>query len=88
MRQLGRGRRKREAHTPRPTIHKLHPPPMTTNKPWGKADKAALTQLIIDGYVNIEDVSLPYIDYGHGEFFCHHELHNFRQELPHFLSGI
>ena len=63
--------------------HKNLPPPspMPTLTPlkrnWGKVDKAALLQLIVDGKVDIEDHSYENIDADHERWFSTHLKHNF-----------
>ena len=48
-----------------------------TTKQWGKVDKASLYQLIVDGDVNIEDLSLENIDAVHARYFPHRQQRNF-----------
>ena len=40
-------------------------------KQWGKVDKIALHQLIVDGDVDIEDLSVDNIDAIHVRYFPH-----------------
>jgi hypothetical protein len=66
-------------------------------KPWGKADKKYLQELIDDGKVDIRrTTNNRYIDRIHLKFFCKHDEKNFRcnfqnyaqsRELEDHLSG-
>ncbi len=46
-------------------------------KQWGKVDKSALHQLIVDGDVGIEDLSFENIDTVHARYFPHQQHRNF-----------
>jgi hypothetical protein len=48
-----------------------------TTKQWGKVDKASLLQLIVDGDVNIKDLSFENIDAVHAQNFPHRQQHKF-----------
>ncbi len=48
-----------------------------TTKQWGKLDKAALHQLIVDGDVDIEDLSFKNIDAVQARYFPHRQQRNF-----------
>jgi hypothetical protein len=43
-----------------------------TTKQWGKVDKAFLYKRIVNGYVNIEDLSLENINSVQAWYFTHH----------------
>ena len=57
-------------------------------KQWGKVDKAALHKLIVDGEVNIEDLSFENISDVHERFFPHRQLRNFRRNFRDFASSF
>ena len=72
---------------------KLHPrTPMPslvkTTKQWGKLDKAALHQLIVDGDVDIEDLSFKNIDAVQARYFPHRQQRNFRRNFKDFASAF
>ncbi len=56
-------------------------------KPWGKVDKAALAELVINGDINIKDVSNPYIDSVRVEYFMHRVKKNFRRNYREFSAA-
>jgi hypothetical protein len=49
----------------------------TTKKQWGKVNKTELHQLIVDGDVDIEDLSFKNIDAVHVRYFPHRQQCNF-----------
>jgi hypothetical protein len=59
-----------------------------TTKQWGKVDKSALHQLIVDGDVDIEDLSFENIDAVHARYFPHRQQRNFRRNFKDFASAF
>ena len=59
-----------------------------TTKQWGKVDKSALHQLIVNGDVNIEDPSFENIDAVHARYFPHQQQRNFRRNFKDFASAF
>ncbi len=59
-----------------------------TTKQWGKVDKAALHELIVDGDVDIEDLSFNNIDAVHGRYFPHRQQRNFQHNFKDFASAF
>ena len=51
--------------------------PSMQPKSWGKVDKAALYKLIVDGEVNIEDLTYENINAVHERWFRHQTQRNF-----------
>jgi hypothetical protein len=64
-----------------PTLTKM-------TKQWGKVDKAALHQLIVDGDADIEDLSFENIDAVHARYFPHRQQCNFRRNFKDFASAF
>jgi len=60
----------------------------TSIKQWGKVDKAALYQLIVDGDVDIEDLSSENIDAVNARYFPHRQKRNFRRNFKDFASAF
>ena len=57
-------------------------------KQWGKADKAALANLIRDGEVDISKTEdIDYIDKVREEFFTHRERRNFHRNFRDFSAA-
>jgi hypothetical protein len=97
-----RERAKKQATTHNNTPHKKHilaahtivsiSPPMadtdTRVKPWGKVNKAALHKLVVDGQVDIEDLSYENIDRVRAQYFPHHDRVNFRRNFATFASSF
>jgi hypothetical protein len=59
-----------------------------TTKQWGKVDKAALHELIVDGDVDIEDLFFDNIDAVHARYFPHRQQCNFRRNFKDFASAV
>jgi hypothetical protein len=59
-----------------------------TTKQWGKVDKAALHELIVDGDVDIEDLSFENIDAVHARYFPHPQQRNFGRNFKDFASAF
>ena len=59
-----------------------------TAKQWGKVDKSFLHQLIVDGEVDIEDLSFENIDDVHARYFPHRQQRNFRRNFKDFASSF
>jgi len=55
---------------------------------WGKVDKAALLQLIVDGKVDIEDHSHENIDAVHERWFSTHLKRNFRRNFKDYAASF
>ncbi len=53
----------------------------TTVGPWGKVEKAALHKLVVDGHVDIEDLSFESIDRVRAQYFPHRDRKNFRSNF-------
>ena len=68
------------------------PSPMPSQTPpkknWGKVDKAALLQLIVDGKVDIEDHSHENIDAVHERWFSTHLKRNFRRNFKDYAASF
>jgi hypothetical protein len=62
--------------------------PSTQPKSWGKVDKAALYKLIVDGEVDIEDLTYENIDAVHERWFRHRTQRNFRRNFRDFASSF
>ena len=60
----------------------------TRVKPWGKVDKAALHKLVVDGQVDIEDLSYVNIDSVRAQYFPHRDRVNFRRNFATFSSSF
>jgi hypothetical protein len=80
----GRESKKKSNNTQQQTSQKTHPrgppsfllsQPMAENdtrvKPWGKVDKAALHKLVVDGHVDIEDLTFDDINRVREQYFPH-----------------
>ena len=59
-----------------------------TTKNWGKVDRAALHELVREGFVDIEDLSYENIDAGQAEYFPHRTVRNFRRNFKDFSSAF
>jgi hypothetical protein len=59
-----------------------------TMKQWGKVDKSCLHQLIVDGDVDIKDLSFENIDAVHARYFPHPQQRNFRCNFKDFASAF
>jgi len=59
-----------------------------TTKQWGKVDKSYLHQLIVDGKVDIEDLSFENIDDVNALYFPHRQRRNFRRNFKDFASSF
>jgi hypothetical protein len=59
-----------------------------TTKQWGKVDKAALHELIVDWDVDIEDLSFDNIDAVQARYFPHRQQRNFRCNFKDFASAF
>ena len=55
-----------------------------TTKNWGKVDRAALHELVREGFVDIEDLSYENIVAVQAEYFPHRTVHNFRRNFKDF----
>jgi hypothetical protein len=64
-----------------------NPPSQPYTKYWGKADKACLTSLINDGYINIYDNSLQNIKTVRKEYFPHRNSKNFCHNFRNFAAA-
>ena len=60
----------------------------TRVKPWGKVDKAALHKLVVDGHVDIEDLTFDNIDRVREQYFPHRDRINFRRNFASFASSF
>ncbi len=60
----------------------------TRVKPWGKVDKAALHKLVVDGHIDIEDLSFENIDRVRKQYFPHRDRVNFRRNFASFAAGF
>jgi len=59
-----------------------------TTKQWGKVDESALHQLIVDGNVDIEDLSFKNTDAVQARYFPHWQKRNFRRNFKDFASAF
>ncbi len=59
-----------------------------TTKQWGKVNKSYLHQLIVDGKVDIEDLSFENIDDVNALYFPHRQRRNFRCNFKDFASSF
>jgi len=59
-----------------------------STKQWGKVDKSALHQLIVNGDVDIEDLSFENIDAVHARYFPRRQQRNFRRNFKDFASAF
>ena len=57
-------------------------------KPWGKVDRAALHELVVDGVFDIEDTSFENIDNVRERLFPHRELRNFWRNFANFSQAF
>jgi len=55
-----------------------------TTKNWGKVDRAALHELVRQGFVDIEDHSYKNIDAIQAEYFPHRTVRNFCHNFKDF----
>ena len=66
-------------------------PPKRKEKPqtkkWGAVDRAALRTLINEGIVEIDDLSVNYIDGVWDEYFRHRDPRNFRRNFRDFVAA-
>jgi hypothetical protein len=60
----------------------------TKVKPWGKVDKTALRKLVIEGHVDIEDLSYSNIDRVREQYFPHRDFRNFRRNFTTYASSF
>jgi hypothetical protein len=60
----------------------------TRVKPWGKVDKAALHKLVVDGHVDIEDLTFDNIDRVREQYFPHRDRINFRRNFASFATSF
>ena len=56
-------------------------------KKWGKIDRRALTNLIKEGEVNITNLTAPYINTVHSNFFSPHDKRNFCSNFRDFAAA-
>jgi hypothetical protein len=59
-----------------------------TTKQWGKVDKSSLHQLIVDGDVDIKNLSFENINAVHTRYFPHWQQRNFRRYFKDFASAF
>jgi hypothetical protein len=64
------------------------PSPTPTKRNWGKADRAFLLQLIVDGEVDIEDLSYENIDAVQERWFGHRQKRNFRRNFKDYAASF
>ena len=57
-------------------------------KQWGKYDRHRLHSLIIEGKVNIEDVTYDNIDSVHAKYFPERQQRNFRRNFKDFAAAF
>jgi hypothetical protein len=62
--------------------------PVVSTRNWGKVDKAALRKLVIDGDVNIDDLSYNNIDAVHEKYFPHRTVRNFLRNFREYSSAF
>ena len=57
-------------------------------KQWGKYDRQRLHSLVIEGKVNIEDVTYENIDRVHAQYFPERQQRNFRRNFKDFAAAF
>ena len=57
-------------------------------KQWGKVDKTSLHQLVVNGNVDIEDLSFENIDAVQARYFPHRQQRNFRRNFKDFAAAF
>ena len=60
-----------------------------TTKHWGKVDRAALHNIVLEGHIDIEDLSYyENIDAIQAEYFPHRIVRNFRRNFKDFSGAF
>ena len=62
--------------------------PVVTTKHWGKVDRAALRKLVLDGNVDIENLSYENIDAIQEQYFPHRTVRNFWRNFKDYSSAF
>jgi hypothetical protein len=63
-------------------------PPTISTKHWGKVDRAALHDLVLDGSVDITNHTYANIDAVQAEYFPHRTVRNFRRNFKDFSGAF
>lgn len=58
-----------------------------TTKYWGRVDKAALAELVLEGHVDITNTSIPNIDAIQEQYFPHRVRKNFHRNFRDFAAA-